>query len=398
MPTQYDHKLAQLAFRRGYAKQEEVQACGREMVRQEKAGKRFDLADIMVQAKLLNAQQVADLDAELERAGLPVPHFHAAIRALREREAASVSRLDLGEIPDEVFGGAVACVACGAIIAEDLIEAREGEPGNLCARCRAEEAGVGQVFQGFKVLAKIGAGRVGRVYQARDLNGRRDVALQIYPERLFLSAKAQDAFLKRLTALLSVEHPRLVRVLGMGRWGRGCYAAMERVATPTLRTLMDESAAASRKDRLARLYPALMNAVESVAALHDQEYAHGEIRPRKFFVAEDGMTKLSDGGLAASEYFSAEPGPADAYYAPTLPEGKALDDQAADAVAVARMAVEAVLGKRVEPGQAPDPAELDKLPRRVRGFVARALADDPAGWATSVPALRSEVRRLKGMA
>ena len=393
MPTDYDRKLAALVFRRGYAADEDIQDCGRELNRLRDLGNSMDLADVMLRRGLISPEQIRGMDEDLLRAGFEVPETHAEVIRRLEADVSTLSGADMGEIRDEAFGGSLVCPGCGSMIVEQIIEDTEQDESlkGLCRRCREERVRIGEVFQAYRIEAELGAGRVSRVWRARDLTHRRDVALKIYPERLRRGAAGLDTFLRAAGAAMQLSNPRLVAVFDAGHWGKNAFVATEFVDGPTLRRVMDECADWQTDRRLARLGPIMQEAVEAVAALHAAGVIHGEIRPRKFLVAEDRLARLSDGGMAVSEFFRIESEPEAAYYVPANDEAKTVEY---DVIALARIAVEAVLGRRAE---APDAIAADllaELPRRVRAFALKTLDPDLGKWPDSIPILRRELGRL----
>ncbi|HRU07584.1 MAG TPA: protein kinase, partial [Candidatus Brocadiia bacterium] len=234
----------------------------------------------------------------------------------------------------------------------------------------------------------IGAGRVGRVYAARDLNGRRDVAFKIIPERSFKPPATPEALMSALATAIKLNSPRLVRSLAFGRWGRGVYLVFELAKQPTLRQLLDESSSLPAKDRVRRLARPLETAIEAVAAAHGMDAVHGEACPRKFFVSEDGGSRLAGAGLCFWRFFSAKP------LEPWYQAPRGLAGVAADAYALRRLCVEVLTGRR--PNRIEDiPAEdIESLPRKARSVLTALLDASPAAALAGVPACRLAASKI----
>ena len=388
MPSEYDRMLAALALRRGFASEEELQECGRQLKRRLERGEDLDLADLLLERRMVSEAQLDIIDRRLMARGVRVPSSHAEVLRRREEEAAKLGAAELGEIPDEAFGGALACKACGALIVEQSIGA--GETGALCPRCRAERPRVGQVHMGYRIEKPLGEGRTGPLWKARDLTRRRDVAVKVHPERLARSAASLDAFLAAAGGVARTQRPRLINVLEAGRWGRGSFVVTEYVDGADLCAIMDEAASLPAERRLARLAPLLEGAVEAAAAVHDAGLTHGELRPRKFVVAPGGEVRLADGGIPLSRYFNVAPPEDAAYYVPDMGEAAVTMD--GDLLALGRIMAEAVLGGRFGAME----RELTKcLPRRTRAFVERVLGPDERRRTPTIPQLRREAARLR---
>jgi len=394
MPTDYDNKLANLTFRLGHAAKEDIEACGREIVRLDNLGTPRDLADLMIERGLVSEKQVLEMDRRLELAGVNVPNEHAVIRERREREAAQMSRVELGEIPDEAFGGSPVCSACGAILAEEIIDVRSTDEGapRLCARCRSERAVKGQIHQGYRIEEKVGEGRLGIVYRARDLKRVENVALKIYPERLFIDNKKLNAFLTAVSASFRITDPHLVAFLHAGRWGRNGFVVTEYVEGETLRSAIDRNTNASLAKRIDALGPMLGDCLEALAKLHDKGHAHEEFRPRKVILSQQDGARLTDWMLPTPRFFKVTPPAIDDYYEPSEDTGRASAQQK-DLLALARIAVEVLLGNR--PEQIPTEQEMHKtFPRAVVDFIKRVLNAHPSAWPSEAGRLRRELHRL----
>lgn len=386
MPSDYDHKLARVVLRSGFATEAELQDCGRRLERRRESGEDVDLADILLRRRLISEAQLEAIDRGLIERGADVPDAHAEVMRRREAEAAGLDAVELGEIPDEAFEGGVACKSCGALIVEQSVA--DGQTDARCPRCRAERPEFGQVFRGCRIGEVLGEGRTGPAWKARDLTRRRDVVVKTYPERLARSAASLDAFLKAAERTARLARPRLVNVLDVARWGRGGFVVTDCVEGPTLRNAVDEAAGLPVAWRLARLAPLLEEAVEAVAALHDVGLTHGELHPRKFLVDAEGAVRLADGGIPLSRYFEVDP-PADAYPSDL---GDAADAIDGDLLALGRILAEVVLGGR-RPEATPDLTR--DLHRRTRSFIEQSLASGPGRRIPTIPQLRRETARLR---
>lgn len=96
---------------------------------------------------------------------------------------------------------------------------------------------------GFQLLEKIGQGRTGTVWAARQLSPERTVALKIFHPQLF----KEREFLVRLVADMQtaaqIEHPGMVRIYDAGVFEDFVFCTSEFVVGCPVRELLD------RKDR-----------------------------------------------------------------------------------------------------------------------------------------------------
>ncbi len=148
----------------------------------------------------------------------------------------------------------------------------------------------------FAVLGVLGEGGSGIVYDARW--GHREVALKVLHPALVATAKEREQFLGEARLLAELQHPGVVKVLGVGEGADGRpYLAMEK--------LRGESLAA----RLARGPLPLGTALElfgqladAVTALHARGLVHRDLKPENVVLVRgvDGRDHavLLDFGIA----------------------------------------------------------------------------------------------------
>jgi serine/threonine protein kinase/tetratricopeptide (TPR) repeat protein len=139
----------------------------------------------------------------------------------------------------------------------------------------------------FEILKPLGEGREGRVFVARDLRDKSEVALKLLhrlPDRL---DKLEGVSLRQ------VRHPHLVRVLDVGVHEKRAYLIQEWIPGGSLR---DSSLPLDGK-ALEALAEQLLAAL---GFLHGQGILHGDVKPENIFVnsAAPWEFKLGDFGLS----------------------------------------------------------------------------------------------------
>ncbi|HSB74837.1 MAG TPA: protein kinase, partial [Terriglobales bacterium] len=75
---------------------------------------------------------------------------------------------------------------------------------------------IGQVLGHYRILEQIGAGGMGVVYRARDLQLERDVALKVLPPGTLSDRAARARFHKEALALARLNHPNIATVHEFG--------------------------------------------------------------------------------------------------------------------------------------------------------------------------------------
>ena len=202
----------------------------------------------------------------------------AAALAIEARRAAAA----VGD-PDGQDEPASECRACGLISA----------PGSSRCPCGSpcHTAPVPPILAGkFRVEQFLGAGGMGVVYRARDLELDRAVALKTLVR---ISGQAADRLGTEARIMAAVVHPNLATIYGVERW-RG---------TPTLvlellegGTLVSKLGKPQPIDEVLRLGLALAPALER---LHQEGVLHRDIKPSNIGFSHDGVPKLLDFGLAS---------------------------------------------------------------------------------------------------
>ena len=92
----------------------------------------------------------------------------------------------------------------------------------------------GQQFAGYEIIAEIGRGGMGAVYQARQISLQRPVALKILPPHMAGDAGYLARFQAEAVAAASLNHPNIVQVFAAGQSEGIEYIAMEYVEGETI--------------------------------------------------------------------------------------------------------------------------------------------------------------------
>src|SRR6266566_6224208 len=86
----------------------------------------------------------------------------------------------------------------------------------------------------YEVLAPIGAGGMGEVYQAHDTKLGRDVAIKVLPEAFAHDPARLSRFQREAKMLASLNHPNIASISGLEEDARRNYLVMELVSGETL--------------------------------------------------------------------------------------------------------------------------------------------------------------------
>jgi serine/threonine protein kinase len=200
--------------------------------------------------------------------------------------------------------------AIGVLAAEDLTDEKLAtklvELGRL-NRWQAEQLRIGQRkfnLGDYHIIDSIGQGGMGQVFKAEHAMMGRIVAVKVLP-RSKSTPEAVASFFREMRAQSQLDHQNLVRAFHAGHDGNVYFLVTEFVPGTDLRRLI------RRRSKLSMNTAAVIigQAANGLAHAHSRGLIHRDVKPGNILVTPDGITKVSDLGLA--DYFSDEV-PADA--------------------------------------------------------------------------------------
>jgi len=145
----------------------------------------------------------------------------------------------------------------------------------------------------YEVIGPVGAGGMGEVYRARDLQLDRFVAIKVLPEHLSMDPVARERFEREARAVAALSHPNVLAIHDFGTEGGVAYAVMELLEGETLRRCLARSLLPWRK--VVELGKAI---AEGLSAVHSRGIVHHDLKPENIFLTSDGTVKILDFGLA----------------------------------------------------------------------------------------------------
>jgi serine/threonine protein kinase len=154
-------------------------------------------------------------------------------------------------------------------------------------------AELGRHFPQLEILALLGQGGMGAVYQARQTKLDRLVAIKILPPEVARDAAFAERFLREARSLARVNHPNIVTVHDFGDVNGLYYFTMEYVDGQNLRDLLQ--AGPLSPAQVLSIIPPLCDALQYA---HDEGLVHRDIKPENILLDRKGRVKIADFGLA----------------------------------------------------------------------------------------------------
>ncbi len=236
-----------------------------------------------------DALQQGDDDGEEDESGRGPVWLHQGTSEANAAMLPSPSRMEREDHP--VFAEIEAGPILPGIQDESKLHPRLSPEGN-----RAGGRVLGRQLGHFRVDGPLGAGGMGEVYRARDLQLDREVAIKVLPAAVARDPDRLARLEREARALARLSHPSILAIHELGREGDVSYVVTELLRGETLR------------QRLARDRLPWRKAVEIAAAIADglaSAHAHGivhrDLKPENLFLTSDGQPRILDFGLARLE-------------------------------------------------------------------------------------------------
>jgi WD40 repeat protein/tRNA A-37 threonylcarbamoyl transferase component Bud32 len=149
-------------------------------------------------------------------------------------------------------------------------------------------------FGKYELLAALGQGGMGAVYQAHDPVLDRQVALKVISQKLLADPDTQARFRREARAAAKLQHPNIVTIYELGEAQGTLYIAME------LLEGADLSQAIHPVDRLSveEKVRILAEVCRGLDYAHKRGVVHRDVKPANIRILTDGSVKVVDFGIA----------------------------------------------------------------------------------------------------
>ena len=144
----------------------------------------------------------------------------------------------------------------------------------------------------YRIISKIGAGGMGEVYRAQDIELGRSVALKFLPSEFAAHQNRLKRFIQEAKTASALNHPNILTVYEIGRADDITFLATEFVDGITLRHHM------AQRLKLVEVLDIATQIASALVAAHAAGIVHRDIKPENIMVRRDGIVKVLDFGLA----------------------------------------------------------------------------------------------------
>ncbi|MBS1809684.1 MAG: protein kinase [Acidobacteria bacterium] len=153
----------------------------------------------------------------------------------------------------------------------------------------------GQCFGAYEIISELGAGGMGTVYLARDLNLKRAVALKVLPDLFANDPERLQRFKREAEMLARIQHVNVATLFDYDRTSveGPRYLVMELVQGETLAEHL-----ARRKMTVSEAAPIFRQIAIALQAAHAQGIIHRDLKPANIKITPEGIVKVLDFGLA----------------------------------------------------------------------------------------------------
>ncbi|MFN8060483.1 MAG: serine/threonine-protein kinase [Vicinamibacterales bacterium] len=153
---------------------------------------------------------------------------------------------------------------------------------------------IGTTLDRYRVLASLGHGGMGEVYKALDTSLEREVAIKVLRPEFIETTEVLRRFRSEAMTLAKLSHPGIATLYEFKQEGELVYMVMELVHGETVERWRERQGRLGWSE-VAEVARQVLGALEYA---HRQGVVHRDIKPSNLMVAEHGLVKVMDFGIA----------------------------------------------------------------------------------------------------
>ncbi len=175
------------------------------------------------------------------------------------------------------------CLECGR---EILVFRVRNHSGVVCVEGQMGPA---------RLKRLVGEGGMSVVFEGWFVEQNTPVAVKLLHPQWLQDADAVRRFQREISRLRELKHPRLVRIVGYGKWGSYPALLTEWLAGGSLRQVLEQQGA--KRIGFPQAVAWLRQACEGLAVIHEVGLVHRDIKPSNLLLTATGELKIADLGL-----------------------------------------------------------------------------------------------------
>lgn len=153
----------------------------------------------------------------------------------------------------------------------------------------------GDIIAGrYRIAEQLGAGGMAQVFRADDMDLGRSVAIKVLASRYARDPQFVDRFRREASSAAKLNHPNIVQVFDRGEAKGTYYIVMEYLPGPDLKDIIRRRGAIGADETI----EAGLQILSALAVAHRNHVVHRDIKPQNVIMADDGLLKVTDFGIA----------------------------------------------------------------------------------------------------
>ena len=145
----------------------------------------------------------------------------------------------------------------------------------------------------YQITRRIGSGGMGLVYEGKDVNLGRRVAIKHLREDLQRNPQEKERFLSEARLVASLDHPNILRIYSIAEEKGEIYLIFEFIEGKTL-----DEWTQGRKLSLSQVFQVFKPVAQALDYAHAKGIIHRDVKPSNIMIGNNGIVHVMDFGVA----------------------------------------------------------------------------------------------------